>query len=214
MRVRLSRLDTVTPASMPAICGRLASGRERPGRLLAQDVERLLQRGGVGQRHARAHGLRRAGDQRLDVVEVVGDQQAGERQVGERRVAGPGAQHAGDAAVFEPGAVGRHDVIDAAQDDRDVGRLLVAAERAQVAEVTQVAVDPLHGLQRLAHLLLELRALPLRDDFAAALDDEAVAEVVGQHHAEALEQRVFEEVREADQPVAHGQRGRARCRTG
>ena len=104
----------------------------------------------VGQRHAHARGLRGAGDQRLDVVEIVGDQQAGERQVGERRFAGPGAQQAGDAAVFEARAVGRHDVIHAAQDDGDVRRLLACAERAQVAEIAQVAVDPLHGRQRLA----------------------------------------------------------------
>ena len=48
-------------------------------------------------------------------------------------------------------------------------------------------------------MLLELGALPLLDDLAAALDAEPVAEVVGQHHAEALEQRVFEEVGEVDQ---------------
>ena len=40
---------------------------------------------------------------------------------------------------------------------------------------------------------------------AAAFDAEAIAEVVRQHHAEALEQRVFEEVGETDEPVAHGQ---------
>ena len=123
MRVRLSRLETVTPVSIPAICAQVGIGREGLRRLLAKDVERLLQRGRVGQRHARAHGLRGAGDQRLDVVEIVGDQQAGERQVGERRVAGPGAQHAGDAAVLEPRAVSRHDVIHAAQDHRDVRSL-------------------------------------------------------------------------------------------
>ena len=143
MRVRLSRLETVTPVSIPAICGKLASAAKRPGRLLAQNAERLLQRGASGSGTRVRTVCARAGDQRLDVIEVVGDQQAGERQVGERRIAGPGAQHARDAAVLEPRAVGRHDVIHAAHDDRDVRCLFAAAERAQVAEVTKITVDPL-----------------------------------------------------------------------
>ena len=51
--------------------------------------------------------------------------------------------------MLEAGAVRRHDVIDAAQDDGDV-LLHLAAERAQVAEITKIAADVLNRGKRLA----------------------------------------------------------------
>ena len=53
--------------------------------------------------------------------------------------------------------------------------------------------------------MLELGALPLADELAAAFDAEPVAEVVRQHDAEAGEQRVLEVVGEIDQPLADGE---------
>src|SRR5688572_196047 len=136
--MRLSRLDTVTPASIPAICGRFASAANALGDFL--------------RRRASACSSAAASGRGTRVRTACG-----------------------------AGAAGRDDVIDAALDDGDVRRLLIAAERAQVAEISKVTVYPLHRLQWFAHLLPQLGALPLRDDVATTLDVEAGAEVVRQH---------------------------------
>jgi hypothetical protein len=144
-------------------------------------------------------------DERLDVVEVVRDEQARERQVRERGFTGPGAQLTRDAAVLETGAVGGDDLIEVAQDHRDVRCFLFRSDRAQVAEVPQVAAYPLDRGQRLARETFELGALPRVDDVTAAFDGQSVAEVVGDDDAEPREKGVFEIVGEIDEPVVDGE---------
>ena len=155
--------------------------------------QRLAQHGLVGQRHADARDARMESDLRVQVVEVVGDQNARERQIGERRFGRPVAKHACETAVFEAGPIGGHDVIDTSQDDRDVF-FHFAAERTQVAEIAQVAADPLQRGLRLARQRLQISAAPFLDDLAAALRHQVVrrmAEALGDDvaPAEAVEER-------------------------
>ncbi len=110
---RLSKAEIVTPTNAALICARFASGSKAFRLMRAQKRQRAFDLRRIWQRHANARGMRAERDQRLDIVEIVGDQNAGERQIGERRFGRPLAQHAGKTAVFEAGAIGRHDVVDA-----------------------------------------------------------------------------------------------------
>ncbi len=104
--------------------------------------------------------------------------------------------------MLKPGAISRDDVIDAAQDDSDV-LFHFAAERSQVAEITQIAADVLNRLLWFARQRLQIRTAPFLDQFATAFDGQPIAEVIRQHDLKTRQQVMFEIAGEADQLRTH-----------
>jgi hypothetical protein len=186
--------------------GAVIAGFERGGLVAPQQAQRRRQDCRGRQRHLDARRARIERDRRMQVIEVVGDQQADERQVAERRFAGPVAQQAGDAAeLVAPAAGGGNDLVGAAQQAGNVRRLTLA-QGAQVGDVAQIGTDQLDRRQRLAHIRVE-RALaaPFAQQLRAADDFEAIAQVEAEDHLEARQQLGLEEARQIDQRAVQRQ---------
>lgn len=162
--------------------------------------ERLLDLGLLRQRQLHALDPRIVGHQRMQVVQVVGDQQADEGQLGEGGFAGPVADQAGEAGGLEvAGAIGRQELVGAAHKHRD-GLGLATAQRAQVAAVAQIAADQLDRRARvMAHCGKLRRARPGLETLAAAQGRQPVARIEDEHQREALQQARVEVLDHADQ---------------
>ncbi len=143
----------------------------------------------------------------MQVVEIVGDDQADEGQVTERRFAGPVAQQARHPAqLIAPAAGRRQDIVGIAQHAGDMHRLLLLAERPQVSAVAQEAAHQLDRGEGLADRGIEaLGAAPAFQQIAAARHPQPVAEVEAEDHLEAGQQLLLDEAAEIDQCTAHRQ---------
>ncbi|MNF65633.1 hypothetical protein D3C84_474000 [compost metagenome] len=173
---------------------------EGGGMIDAQLRQALAEAVGIRQRHLHPVDARVIGHQRMQVIEVVGEQQAGEGHVGEWRLGGPVAHQAGQAGAGEIAlAAGRQHQLGAAQDHRHMFAV-AATQRLQVGAVTQVAADQLDRRARLMGPGPDLlRRRPLGETLAAAQQAQAVARIVEKHQVEGAEQPGLQVAGQADQ---------------
>jgi hypothetical protein len=103
--------------------------------------------------------------------------------------------------MFVTCTIGGDDVIDAAHDDRNV-LFDFTSQRTQIPEIAQIAADVMHRCQRFARQVREIRAAPLFDQIATALDPQTIAEIVREHDRKAREQIILDVAGEIDEPLA------------
>ena len=194
----------MTPASSGAASAALLSAKALRWSS-SQLRQRLLDHGDIGQRHAHARDTRMGRDQRMQVIEIVGDQETRERQIGERRLGGPVAHQAGQAGGLELAlTVGRQDLVGAAHDAGDVFGL-VAAHRTQVRAKTQITRNQLDRSAGFARGGAEqLCARPLLEGLARSRHAQAIAGVVQEHQLEAGQKLRVEKSGQADETTAQG----------
>ena len=162
----------------------------------------------AGQRQADTAGTGVADDERIQVVDVLRDQEARQRMSGEQGVRGPFPdEHGQGAELIVKGPLKRRcQQVGGLDEATDLDPCLPnTAEIGAVAEIVGQRSDGRTGLAGQFGVLLELR--PLGEAFTALFDAYAIANVVAQYHIEARHEYVEQEIFERAEPglMAQGQ---------
>jgi hypothetical protein len=165
------------------------------GMLDREQLQRIAQFVGRRQWHFDRRGARMIHEQRMQIVEILGDEERGQRVSRELIVRCPIAHEHGQRAevVVERTGQGRSDEMRRLHEEADL--IGIVSESGQVGRVAKEARQPFGGGARRSRQLGTLLVRrPLGDDLAPFLDAHPIAEVIAEDHVEAGQDHAREEL--------------------
>ena len=164
--------------------------------------------GGRGKRDVQLRGVGVLAKQRMEVAGVFREDEADDVVTGEKLFAAPFADEEGDGVNFAGGVVGEELCIFQDNGDFEAGLRLaatLACDGSEIGAVTEENGDEFDGAARVFSGGAGA-VVPLGEEFSAAFDAEAIADVVAENDVEARDDAVADQFGECVEIVLIGGR--------